>query len=87
MYKTLVISVKCGSEDHKYLSKLNAESASVWNRCLEIDQDWFKRTGKYVKPSELQTALLGFSYLPRASVYHVYRKYLAARAVMNSIVI
>ena len=82
MYKTIIIGVKCKRQDYEYLSKLNSESAAVWNRCLEIDQEWFERTGKRVKPTELQTALLGFSFLPRASVYHVYRKYIAARNSM-----
>ena len=82
MYKTIIIDVKCNKEDAEYLCNLNIESAKVWNRCVEIDREWFGRTGKYIKPTELQTALLGFSFLPRSSVYHVYRKYLAARNAM-----
>ena len=82
MYKTLLINVNCSTNDYKYLSTLNEKSAHVWNRCIEIDGNKFNQSGKYITPTELQTALLGFSDLPRASVYHVYRKYIAARTAM-----
>ena len=82
MYKTIIVDVKCGSEDSAYLLKLNHESATVWNQCVEIDNQFFAVNGRFMRFSELQTALLGFSNLHRMGVYHVYRKYLFARSAM-----
>ena len=78
--------MQCSPSDLKYLMTLNAESASVWNRCVELDEKFHNETDKWMTFSQLQTALLGFSDLHRMGVYHVYRKYIFARnAMWNSI--
>ena len=82
MYKTIIVPVKCSSGDEIYLLGLNAESAKVWNRCVELDTEYKTKTGRGMRASELQSALLGFSSLHRMGVYHVYRKYLFARSAM-----
>ena len=82
----MIIGVQCSKEDMRYLLSINEESARVWNRCVELDNEFYSSHGKWMKFSELQTALLGFSFLHRMGVYHVYRKYLFARnAMWNSI--
>lgn len=82
MYKTIIVPVKCSDSDLDYLNKQNLESAKVWNRCVELDQEFRKSNGRPMKFSEMQTALLGFSNMPRMNVYHVYRKYIFARGAM-----
>lgn len=82
MYKTIIVPVKCSSSDILFLSNLNHESALVWNRCVELDRNFREINGRWMRFSELQTALLGFSNLHRMGVYHVYRKYLFARTSM-----
>ena len=82
MYKTFIIDVRCDANDYEYLLRLNCESAKVWNRCIELDRLHHEISGEFMRFSELQTALLGFSNLHRMGVYHVYRKYLFARSAM-----
>lgn len=82
IYKTLIIPVKCSKLDYEYLLNQNSESAKVWNRCVELDKAFTEFNGRGMRFQELQTALLGFSELPRRGVYYVYRKYLFARSAM-----
>jgi putative transposase len=79
MYKTIIIPVKCSPVDYAFLMNQNAESAKVWNRCVEIDKEFYEKNGRKIDFSELQSALLGYSELHRMGVYFVYRKYLFAR--------
>lgn len=37
-YFTRIQPLKCSKEDYKGLSKLNAESAKVWNECVRLDK-------------------------------------------------
>lgn len=54
----------------------------MWNHCVELDNDFYEENGRYMKISELQKAVKGYGYLHAKGVYHVYRKYIVARASM-----
>lgn len=82
MYKTVIIPAKCNSKDFIYLLSLNQESARVWNHCVELDKDFNKQNGRYMRMSELQNAVKGYGFLHTKGVYYVYRKYLFSRTAM-----
>lgn len=82
MYKTITIPVRASPKDVAYLLTLNALSASVWNRCVELDNQCKSKTGKLMSLAELQKALKGFSDLHAKGVGHVYLKYIDARSSM-----
>ena len=64
------------------LMTLNAQSADIWNRCVDLDTEFRAQNGRGMRRSELQSALLGYSKLHRMGVYHVYHKYLSCREAM-----
>lgn len=82
MYKTIIIPAICSNNDRELMLGMNRESASVWNRCVELDSECHELYGRGIRYPELQKALLGYSNLHRMGVYHVYRKYMSSRAAM-----
>jgi putative transposase len=82
IYKTLTVPLKCNNKDYQYMSRLNKLSAEVWNRCVEIDNEFKKETGKSIGLSELEKRTNGMSGLHAAGIHHIVFKYLHSRKSM-----
>lgn len=79
-YKTITVPVKCSKEDYRYLMNCNRESAKVWNKILEIENEYReKNEGKWIDRNTLQKELKSFVYLHAKGIQHVIGKYLSAR--------
>jgi putative transposase len=82
IYKTLTIPLKCNNKDYQYMSTLNKLSAEVWNRCVEIDKDFKKESGKSIGLSELEKRTNGIVSLHASGIHHIVFKYLHSRNAM-----
>lgn len=82
MYKTKIIPVKCNKSDYKYLMNCNKLSAEVWNYCVTMDNDYYKKYGIFVNMSDMQKTLKGIVPLHAKGIGHVFRKYQSAKMAM-----
>ena len=75
IYKTIFIPLNCNSKDYKYLSKLNAVSAQVWNYCVQIDKTNKDITGKSLGLSQLESLTKQQFALHSKGIQHIAFKY------------
>jgi putative transposase len=83
IYKTLTIPLNCNN-NYRYMSKLNGLSAEVWNKCVEIDKEYKKETGKSIGLSELEKRTNGIVDLHASGIHHIVFKYLHSKNAMWS---
>ncbi|MGG0308304.1 transposase [Priestia megaterium] len=79
-YKTMTVPIKCSKSDYKYLMSCNKISAEVWNKVLDIDEQYRKENeGKWIGKNKLQKLTKGCAYIHAKGIHHVAYKYLEAR--------
>lgn len=81
-YKTIIIPVKCSKEDYTYLEQCSKWAGECWNKLVKADNDFYKKNGKLMKKSELQTFVKNLTPLHAVGNQHVYIKYETSRMAM-----
>ena len=78
----MIIPVKCSDTDHKYLMQCSRWAGDCWNEIVKADNDFYKKNGRLMKKSELQTFVKNRTPLHAVGNQHVYLKYFTARDAM-----
>lgn len=80
IYKTITIPLKCSKSDREYLNNCNKLSAEVWNKTLEIAEQYREQNdGKWIQRNELQKLTKNIVPLHAKGIHHIAHKYLFAR--------
>jgi putative transposase len=64
------------------MCSLNRLSAEVWNRCVEIDKEYYNEVGKFLTLSELEKRTINIVPIHASGIHHIVFKYLFARNAM-----
>lgn len=81
-YKTMIIPVKCNSEDYKYLLQCREWAGQCWNALVKVDNEFYDNKKRFMNKGELQTFVKDITPLHASGNQYVYLKYFSARDAM-----